>query len=72
MPQMSTDMKVQLLQSLHHLIFGVIRFPFAEPPGTARFTQLVTMYQERVKRIMTDAIYAAYVIGGQIPARTFK
>lgn len=72
MPSMNNEQKVQFLQHLHQRVFGVIRFPFDEPPGQPRFTQYVTAFQDRVKTVLTDTVWSPWVIGGQVMARTFK
>jgi len=72
MPEMNTTQKVQFLQHVHHCIFGVIRFPFDEPPGQPRFVTYAAAFQERVKQVLTGAEWAPWVIGGRVCAITFK
>ena len=72
MPAMNHEQKVQFLQHLYQRVFGVIRFPFGEPPGTPTFTSYVSQFQDRVKQVLTGEEWAPWVIGGQICARTFK
>jgi len=72
MPVMNHGQKVGFLLHLYQQVFGIIRFPFAEPPGQPRFERYAKLFQDRVKTVLTGPEWAPWVIGGQICARTFK
>ena len=78
MPQMTVQQRHGFLQHIYGLIFNHVRFPFTEKPGSQMtrfgidYTQLVNMFQDRVKQLHIAPEWMPWVVGEDGRARTFK
>ena len=77
MPRMTIEQRYGFLKHINSLIFDNIRFPFNEKPGTITktgipYSQLVDMFQDRVKQIKIGQEWMPWVVGEVATARTYK
>ena len=73
MPRMTIEQRYEFLKHVNSVIFDYIRFPFAKvKPGTQKFTQLVDMFQDRVKQLRIGSEWMPWVVGESANCRTFK